>query len=516
MLAAAARCPAAPLRLLRRRLPAPCTDSASSAAATFEEPLPQTPPALPPLPHTPFEPLLSALERSLVDWQPPRFVWRGLATALLAGQVVGRVCSRNVHLPNLQEQLRAVGPATLGVTLLTSAFVGMVFTIQFVREFARLGLTRSVGGVLSLAFARELTPVISAIILAGRCGSAIAAELGTMAVSEQTDTLRVLRTDPVDYLVVPRVLACAIAAPLLALLAFTVSLAASVLLADVGYGVTPNVILESACKALVPWDIVGMLIKSIAFGFVVAVVSCGWGSTTVGGAKGVGESTTSAVVISLVCIFIADFFLSLLFFQGTGDALKRVVRAFFPASARCVFTMRWRRTAAPVLLSCTWLRVYVRSCMHVRDPLCVPLCNADSRRARAPWDEASAAAASSQQPAASSSRRVAHAGTLCVHVCIARGRAPNLLRYQAAVYIYPCAAHGGFCAARTGEGGYRRCIFPRRARSWPAALVRPARCSSDVRPRRAALNTPGPSATRAPPAAAPARAHQPLRLPRAR
>jgi ABC transport permease subunit len=239
-------------------------------------------------------------------------------------------------LPNFQEQLRAIGPATLGVTLLTSAFVGMVFTIQFVREFARLGLTRSVGGVLSLAFARELTPVISAIILAGRCGSAIAAELGTMAVSEQTDTLRVLRTDPVDYLVVPRVLAASLAAPLLSLLAFTVSLAASVALADIGYGVPPNVILESAAKALVPWDILGMLIKSTTFGFVIAVVSCGWGSTTLGGAKGVGESTTSAVVISLVCIFVVDFFLSLLFFQGTGDALRRVVRCAACAATCCL------------------------------------------------------------------------------------------------------------------------------------------------------------------------------------
>lgn len=104
------------------------------------------------------------------DWAPPRFLWRTIATFVLAGQVVKRLLTGRVHMANLQEQLAAVGPTTLGVTLLTSAFVGMVFTIQFVREFARLGLTRSVGGVLALAFSRELTPVISAIILAGRCG----------------------------------------------------------------------------------------------------------------------------------------------------------------------------------------------------------------------------------------------------------------------------------------------------------------------------------------------------------
>jgi len=286
-------------------LPASAGESSSLFAATEER-------------------VLGALERSLPGWTPPRFLWRTLATLVLAGQVVQRLLTGRVHLANLQEQLGAVGPTTLGVTLLTSAFVGLVFTIQFVREFARLGLTRSVGGVLALAFSRELTPVISAIILAGRCGSAIAAELGTMAVSEQTDTLRVLRTDPVDYLVVPRVLACALAAPLLSLMALTVGLAASVFLADVGYGVPPNVILESAARALVPWDVVGMLIKSTVFGFTVAVVACGWGSTTLGGAKGVGESTTASVVISLVAIFAADFVLSLCFFQSDGDALRRV------------------------------------------------------------------------------------------------------------------------------------------------------------------------------------------------
>merc|ERR1712060_373092 len=107
---------------------------------------------------------------------------------------------------------------------------------------------RGVGGVLALAFSRELTPVIGAVILAGRVGSAIAAELGTMQVSEQTDTLRVLRTDPVDYLVTPRVLACAIAMPVLALASLVVSLAASTLLADLMFGIYPSVILDSAAR----------------------------------------------------------------------------------------------------------------------------------------------------------------------------------------------------------------------------------------------------------------------------
>eukprot|EP00250_Pteridium_aquilinum_P034362 c7483_g1_i1 orf=154-1248(+) len=266
-----------------------------------------------------------ALAQSLFgSWTPPRYLWRALATFIIAGQVILRILQRRVHVRNTLQQMEAVGPRSVGVCLLTASFVGMAFTIQFVREFARLGLTRAVGGVLSLALSRELSPVVTAIIIAGRVGSAFAAELGTMQVSEQTDTLRVLRTDPVDYLVTPRVIACCVALPILTLISFTVGMAASVLLADSVYNVSANIILDSAKKALHPWDFISTMIKSTVFGGIISVVSCAWGVTTLGGAKGVGESTTSAVVISLVWVFIADFLLSWIFFQGAGDALKRM------------------------------------------------------------------------------------------------------------------------------------------------------------------------------------------------
>lgn len=284
-----------------------------------------------PLAHSSASPNLAHEEETLTlarslfgNWKPPRYLWRALATLIITGQVIVRILQRRVHWRNTLLQMEAVGPHSLGVCLLTASFVGMAFTIQFVREFARLGLTRAVGGVLSLALARELSPVVTAIIIAGRVGSAFAAELGTMQVSEQTDTLRVLRTDPVDYLVTPRVIACCIALPILTLISFTVGLAASVLLADSVYSVSANIILDSAKKALHPWDFISTMIKSTVFGGIISVVSCAWGVTTLGGAKGVGESTTSAVVISLVWVFIADFVLSWCFFQGAGDALKRM------------------------------------------------------------------------------------------------------------------------------------------------------------------------------------------------
>ncbi|KAJ1432584.1 ABC transport permease subunit MlaE, Proteobacteria [Sesbania bispinosa] len=261
----------------------------------------------------------------LSNWSPPRYLWRGLSVLILAGQVIMKTLKGKIHWRNTLQQLERVGPKSVGVCLLTSAFVGMAFTIQFVREFTRLGLNRSVGGVLALAFSRELSPVVTAIVVAGRIGSAFAAELGTMQVSEQIDTLRVLGSDPVDYLVTPRVIASCIALPLLTLLCFTLGMASSALLADGVYGVSINIILDSAQRALRSWDIISAMIKSQVFGAIISIVSCAWGVTTLGGAKGVGESTTSAVVISLVGIFIADFALSCCFFQGAGDQLKNCI-----------------------------------------------------------------------------------------------------------------------------------------------------------------------------------------------
>ncbi|KAL3162285.1 Protein TRIGALACTOSYLDIACYLGLYCEROL 1, chloroplastic [Trebouxia sp. C0010 RCD-2024] len=212
-----------------------------------------------------------------VNWvntsKPPKYLWRTLAALLMGGQALVRILQGKVHKRNTLEQLKLVGPNTVSVALLTAAFVGMVFTIQFVREFAKLGLTRSVGGVLALALSRELTPVVTCIIMAGRVGSAFAAELGTMQVSEQTDSLRVLGTDPVDYLVSPRVLACMIAGPVLNILCFAMGLAASVGLAETVYGVSANVILDSACRAITSWDIVTSCIKSWVFGTIIAVAT---------------------------------------------------------------------------------------------------------------------------------------------------------------------------------------------------------------------------------------------------
>ncbi|CAK7335117.1 unnamed protein product [Dovyalis caffra] len=266
--------------------------------------------------------LSSKRETYFTKWSPLGYLWRGLSVPVLAGQVIIRNLKGKIHWRNTLQQLERVGPRSVGVCLLTSAFVGMAFTIQFVKEFTRLGLNRSIGGVLALAFSRELSPVVTSIVVAGRIGSAFAAELGTMQVSEQTDTLRVLGANPVDYLITPRVIASCLALPFLTLMCFTMGIASSGLLVDSVYGISFNIIFESARRVLKSWDLISAMIKSGVFGAIISIVSCAWGVTTMGGAKGVGESTTSAVVISLVGIFIADFALSYYFFQGAGDSLQ--------------------------------------------------------------------------------------------------------------------------------------------------------------------------------------------------
>ncbi|MEL6385052.1 MAG: MlaE family lipid ABC transporter permease subunit [Cyanobacteria bacterium J06626_18] len=253
---------------------------------------------------------------SLQQWSRRLF-----AAVMLGGQVVLRLISRPVHRRNTLEQMAAVGPESLLIALLTASFVGMVFTIQVTREFINFGAGTAVGGVLALTLARELAPVLTAVILAGRVGSAFAAEIGTMKVTEQIDALQILKTDPIDYLVIPRVLACALMLPVLSLLSFLTGMTGGLIIATNLYGISQTVFVNSAQNFLSIWDLVSSLIKAFVFGILIAVIGSSWGLTTTGGAKGVGQSTTTAVVTALLAIFISNFFLSWVMFQGTGGAL---------------------------------------------------------------------------------------------------------------------------------------------------------------------------------------------------
>ncbi|CCI05900.1 MULTISPECIES: MlaE family lipid ABC transporter permease subunit [Microcystis] len=241
------------------------------------------------------------------------------AASLLAGQTFLHILNGKIHRRNTLEQMSIVGPESLTIALITAAFVGMVFTIQVAREFIFFGAGSFVGGVLSLALTRELAPVLTAVVVAGRVGSAFAAEIGTMRVTEQIDALYILKTDPIDYLVIPRVIACSLMLPLLTIISLVTGLLGGLLISDSLYGVSYSLFLQSAQNFLQTWDLISSMLKSLIFGILIAIIGCSWGLTTTGGAKGVGQSTTTAVVTSLLAIFVANFFLSWLMFQGTGN-----------------------------------------------------------------------------------------------------------------------------------------------------------------------------------------------------
>lgn len=253
-----------------------------------------------------------------------KWLQRLFYSLLLGGQAFYYLAQGRVHRRNTMDQLSAVGTESLFVVLVTALVISGVFTIQVAREFIAFGASSAIGGVLSLALAREMTPVITAVILAGRVGSAFAAELGAMEVTEQVDALKVLRTNPVEYLVVPRLLACSLMLPVLSLLSLIVGLYGGLLICTNLYSLSSSIFLDSAQDFLAGWDLIVCCIKSFVFGSSIAIVGCGWGLSTSGGAKGVGTSTTTAVVTALLSIFVTNFFMSWFFFQGPGSALSNI------------------------------------------------------------------------------------------------------------------------------------------------------------------------------------------------
>ncbi len=245
------------------------------------------------------------------------------AAFLLLGQTLIHIVTRPIHWRNCWEQFAAVGTESVFIAMVTAFFVSMVFSVQVTREFIAFGASSTIGGVLAIALVRELAPVLTAVVLAGRVGSAFAAELGTMRVTEQIDALEVLQTDPVDYLVVPRVIACTVMLPILTLLAEITGIAGGWFITTQLYGLTTDIYITSAQRLLNSWDVISSVIKAAIFGTTIAVIGSAWGLSTEGGAKGVGRSATTAVVSSLMAIFVLNFFLSLVMFQGAGKALLR-------------------------------------------------------------------------------------------------------------------------------------------------------------------------------------------------
>jgi phospholipid/cholesterol/gamma-HCH transport system permease protein len=235
--------------------------------------------------------------------------WLG-ELALLFVRTVGALLRGRWMPAQTLRQMASIGVHSLPITLVVTAFSGMVLALHTANQLKRLGAEGLIGGLVAVGSAREGAPVLAAIVLAARVGSAIAAEIGTMSVTEQVDALRSLGVSPVHYLVVPRFVAAVLMLPVLTVFGNIAAVGGGLLVASLGAGVNPDIYLNSARNMLQAQDLYLGLLKTFVFGAIVAIVGCSHGLRTTGGAAGVGRSTTAAVVNSMVLVYIADYFLA--------------------------------------------------------------------------------------------------------------------------------------------------------------------------------------------------------------
>jgi len=244
----------------------------------------------------------------------PRWLTRLGSSALIGGQALAAVARGKVNLSELTDNLMEAGPSTFLVVMITGLAAGTVFNIQVAAELTKQGAASTVGGILALGLSREIAPLLTATLLTGKVATAYAASLGTMKVTEQIDAITMLRTDPVEYLVVPRVLALLVMAPVQCLLFFTVGIWSGQLSSTALYRIPPTGFWTSVRTWMQPSDVPSMLLKATVFGLEIAILACGWGLTTRGGPKEVGTSTTGAVVMTLVVISLTDVVLTQLLY----------------------------------------------------------------------------------------------------------------------------------------------------------------------------------------------------------
>jgi len=222
------------------------------------------------------------------------------------------------HRPRMRHilaQMSHLGVDSLMIVCLTLLFTGVVFTLQTAHEFIRFGAQSTVGGVISIAIGRELGPVLVGVVCAGRVGAAITAEISTMKVTEQIDALRVMAVNPVEYLIVPRMLACMAVVPLLTVFGDLIGVLGGWAVAVFYSGISSHVFLHSIHVFVTTFDLTGGMIKAIFFGNVIAVLGCYYGLHCPEGAEGVGKATTRTVVTSIVVIFVLNALLTFLIYK---------------------------------------------------------------------------------------------------------------------------------------------------------------------------------------------------------
>ncbi len=240
--------------------------------------------------------------------------WYIGSLALLLVQTIGGWFTQRLRVDAVLYELWKVGVQSWFIVALSSLFIGMVLAFQSAYQMQKLAAEIYIASLVSLSVVREIGPVITALIVAGRCGSAIAAELGTMKVTEQIDALITLAANPVRYLVVPRFVAMLIALPLLTLWADAIGILGGFMVGTLKLNILPSLYWKMTTIPLAVKDLASGLLKSVIFAMIICIVSCFEGFRTQGGAEGVGRSTTVAVVMSFICIIFADLVCTALFY----------------------------------------------------------------------------------------------------------------------------------------------------------------------------------------------------------
>lgn len=238
---------------------------------------------------------------------------------LTMGEATRYLLGGRVDFDKVLRQTAAIGFDSLPMTLLISVIAGSVLAVQTADKFAMTGADNYVGGLVALAIVREMGPIFACLTVGARSGTAIAAEIANMKITEQVDALKVMHVSPVRYLVVPRLLACMMALPFLTLLGETAGILGGMVVAKTTASLHYFRYIDSVWLFVSRRDIAISMYKALVFGVILAAVSCTVGLLTKGGAKEVGESTTRAVVWIAIAMIIADFFMSWIFFGTSWD-----------------------------------------------------------------------------------------------------------------------------------------------------------------------------------------------------
>jgi phospholipid/cholesterol/gamma-HCH transport system permease protein len=292
------------------------------------------PPSLPPdsLPPESMPPSSMAASRNTYVPPPPRVVtvvedYQGRIVSFV--QHLGEITTltidtaksllkRPLEIDSTIAQMESLGVRSVGIVVVSSLFIGMVMTIQFAFGLRRFGGLEYIPRVVVLSFARELAPTLTAVIVGGRIGSGMAAEVGAMNVTEQVDAIRALGADPVKKLVVPRVVASVLVMPFLGIFALALGTIGAIIVCRFQFGISERFFMTSALETMQMEDFLSGFAKTPMFGLIIAIVGCHFGLRTTGGTEGVGLSTTRTVVVVSIAILVADFMMTKLFILLTA------------------------------------------------------------------------------------------------------------------------------------------------------------------------------------------------------